>query len=141
MKKVFQFFALIVTIGCGIFPASAEDAQPSNVVELGKDDSHVILETPQNLTEAYGIMGGSLTITGPDTEVVQNIPASNTTSDGMSFLKYWPWGEGTVTVENGATLKSNTELFWGGASADKRYANNVRKLVVQSGENMASAPD
>ena len=141
MKKVFQFLALIVTIGCGIFPASAEDAQPSNVVELGKDDSIVISETPQNLTEAYGIMGGSLTITGPDTEVVQNIPASNTTSDGMNFLNYWPWGEGTVIVENGATLKSNTELFWGGASADKRYANNVRKLVVQSGAEAIFTPE
>ena len=34
------------------------------------------------------------------------------------------WGEGTVIVENGATLKSNTELFWGGASAEQRYVDN-----------------
>ena len=108
-------------------------------VEITSGNDVTISSTPAG-TEAYALMGGNLTIAGSGTAVQQNVPADNTTSDGTSFGAYWPWGEGVVTVENGATLESDTQLFWGSGLTDETYRYNVRKLVVRSGASATFAP-
>lgn len=90
-------------------------------------------------TEAYGINGGDLTITGSGTVVTQNIPSENTMG-GVSFGNYWPWIKGVVTVENGAALESDTQLFRGSGVANTSQNNLTRKLVVQSGASAVFSP-
>ena len=96
------------------------------------------IDSTPSKTEAYGINGGNLTITGSGTVVTQNIPSVKTMG-GVSFGNYWPWLQGTVTVENGATLESNTQLFWGSGQGET-YKNNMRKLIIQSGANATFSP-
>ena len=81
-------------------------------VEITAGNDVTVSVTPPG-TAAYALMGGNLTITGPGTMVRQDVPADNVTSDGTDWGPYWPWTNGVVTVENGATLESDTQLFWG----------------------------
>lgn len=118
----------------------AEEVVLETVTEIAEGETVTISATPEVQPAAYGMMGGNLVITGPDTVVSQNIPVVNQTEDGTAFGKYWPWGKGVVTVENGATLTSDTELFWGGATAEMKYVDEVRKLVVQSGADVTFTP-
>ncbi len=116
-----------------------EEIQYSKIVEIGENEEKVISETPQDLTEAYGMMGGGLTITGSDTVVVQNTPMKNISSDGVYFINFWPWIKGTVTVQDGASLESNTSLFWGSGQGGN-YKANERKLIIQSGAMAEFSP-
>ena len=108
-------------------------------VEITAGGNVTISSTPAE-TEAYALMGGNLTISGSGTTVQQNVPVDNTTSDGTDFGAYWPWASGTVTVENGATLTSDTQLFWGSGQEGGAYRTNVRKLVVRSGASATFSP-
>ena len=98
-----------------------------------------ISSTPPG-TAAYALMGGNLTITGPGTMVRQDVPDDNVTSDGTDWGSYWPWTNGVVTVENGATLESDTQLFWGSGKNVTFAAGTVRKLVVRSGATATFSP-
>ncbi len=111
----------------------------SKPVEITAANDITISSTPAEAV-IYAPMGGNLTITGSGTVVQQNLPEDNTTTDGTAFGSYWPWGEGIVTVENGATLTSDTELFWGGATDERKYTDLTRKLVVQSGASATFSP-
>ena len=120
------------------FVVHADDTQ-AGVFELAKDNDLVIKATPAE-NVMYGLNGGNLTISGADVVVTQNIPADNTMA-GISFGDYWPWIEGTVTVENGATLTSDTQLFRGSNVAEDENKTKVRKLVVRSGAKVRFVPE
>ncbi len=108
-------------------------------VEITAGNDVTISSTPAE-TEAYALMGGNLTISGSGTTVQQNVPVDNTTSDGTDFGAYWPWASGTVTVENGAILESDTQLFRGSGVSDNANRTLLRKLVVQSGATAIFTP-
>ena len=117
-------------------------AEVGGVVEITKDNDISITATPQGEAIIYGLNGGNLTISGADTVVTQNLPADNTMA-GVNFGNYWPWIEGTVTVENGAKLTSNTRFFFGGGSGENNntYKNKTRKMIVQSGSTVVFSPE
>ncbi len=110
----------------------------TSVIEIPADETVTAMDTPEDHS-IYGLNGGNLVISGVDTVVYQNVPMRNEMA-GESFVDYWPWLKGTLTVENGAALKSNTSLFWGsGRSYEKdRYA--TRMLLVQSGGKAEFSP-
>lgn len=120
----------------------AEEFGISSVIEIPADETVTAMNTPEDHS-IYGLNGGNLVISGVDTVVVQNVPMKNKMAD-EDFKDYWPWIKGTVTVENGATLKSNTILFRGQTEPDPvtlEGRNAIRKLVVNSGATAEFSPN
>ncbi len=114
----------------------------TSVIEIPADETVTAMNTPEDHS-IYGLNGGNLVISGVDTVVEQNVPMRNVMAD-ENFVDYWPWIKGTVTVENGATLKSNTILFRGQTEPDPRTSegkNAIRKLVVNSGATAEFSPN
>ncbi len=109
----------------------------SGVIEITAGNDVSATETPADYS-IYGPNGGNLTISGAGVVVTQNVPTVKT-MDGVNFGNYWPWLDGVVTVENGARLESNTQLFWGSGQGET-YRYKTRKLVVQSGASAAFSP-
>ena len=120
----------------------AEALGVSSVIEIPADETVTAMNTPEDHS-IYGLNGGNLVISGVDTVVEQNVPMKNKMAD-QDFKDYWPWIKGTVTVENGATLKSNTILFRGQTEPDPGTSegkNAIRKLVVNSGATAEFSPN
>lgn len=120
----------------------AEEFGISSVIEIPADETVTAMNTPEDHS-IYGLNGGNLVISGVDTVVVQNVPMKNKMAD-EDFKDYWPWIKGTVTVEKGATLKSNTILFRGQTVPDPvtlEGRNAIRKLVVNSGATAEFSPN
>ena len=113
------------------------DLHLSGVIEIEAGENITTNLTPADLS-IWGPNGGNLTITGYGSVVTQNVP-DVTTMSGINFSGYWPWLNGTVTVENGATLKSDTMLFWG-TGQGTTYKDNTRKLIVKSGGTAVFSP-
>ena len=109
----------------------------SGVIEIPTGENVTTNLTPADLS-IWGPNGGNLTIAGSGTVVTQNVPMVNTL-DGVNFGNYWPWLDGTVTVENGARLESDTMLFWGSGQGET-YKDNTRKLLVRSGGTAVFSP-
>ena len=114
------------------------DLDLSGVIEITAGNDVTASETPADLS-IYGPHGGNLTIAGSGTVVTQNVPMVKIL-DGVNFGDYWPWIEGVVTVENGATLESDTQLFRGSGVANTSQNSLTRKLVVQSGATAIFTP-
>ena len=114
------------------------DIELSGVIEIPAGESVTTNLTPADLS-IWGPNGGNLTIAGSGTVVTQNVP-DVTTMAGVNFGSYWPWIEGTVTVENGAALESDTQLFRGSVVTDNDNKDRTRKLVVQSGATASFTP-
>ena len=110
----------------------------SGVLEIPTGENVTTNLTPADLS-IWGPNGGNPTITGYGTVVTQNVPMVKIL-DGVNFGDYWPWIEGVVTVENGATLESNTQLFRGSGVTDNNKRDLTRKLVVQSGATATFSP-
>ena len=110
----------------------------SGVIEITAGNDVSATETPADYS-IYGPNGGNLTISGAGVVVTQNVPTVKT-MDGVNFGDYWPWIEGVVTIENGATLESNTQLFRGSGVVDNNKRDLTRKLVVQSGATASFSP-
>ena len=125
--------SIFVVAIAAVFYSSLANAEVEGVVEITKDNDISITATPEGDAVIYGLNGGNLTISGSDTVVTQNLPAHNTMA-GLDFGNYWPWIEGTVTVENGAKLTSNTQLFRGSGVGEE--TKKLRKLVVKSGASV-----
>lgn len=120
----------------------AEALEVSSVIEIPADKTVTVMNTQEDHS-IYGLNGGNLVISGVDTVVVQNVPMENKMAD-ENFVDYWPWIKGTVTVENGATLKSNTILFRGQTVPDPKTPEGrsaIRKLVVNSGATAEFSPN
>lgn len=114
----------------------------TSVIEIQADETVTAMDTPEDHS-IYGLNGGNLVISGVDTVVEQNVPMRNVMAD-ENFVDYWPWIKGTVTVEKGATLKSNTILFRGQTEPDpvtSEGRNAIRKLVVNSGATAEFSPN
>ena len=114
------------------------DLDLSGIIEIPSGENVTTNLTPADLS-IWGPNGGNLTITGAGAVVTQNV-ADVTTMAGVNFGSYWPWIEGTVTVENGATLESDTQLFRGSGVVDNANKDRLRKLVVQSGASATFNP-
>ncbi len=121
-----------------VIVAEDVDIKLSGVIEIPTNENVTTNLTPADLS-IWGPNGGNLTITGSGTVVTQNIPAIKSL-DGIDFGSYWPWIEGVVTVENGAALESNTQLFRGSGVVDNNKRDLTRKLVVQSGATATFSP-
>ena len=87
----------------------------------------------------YGLNGGNLVISGNDT-VVEHSIAQQPIMNNTYFGDYWPWIEGTVTVKDGASLISNTQLFRGSGVDDGNNNTKLRQLIVASGAKVAFQP-
>lgn len=131
--------SIFVVAIAAAFYSSLANAEVEGVVEITKDNDISITATPEGDAVIYGLNGGNLTISGSDTVVTQNLPADNTMA-GVNFGNYLPWIEGTVTVENGAKLTSNTQLFRGSGVVDGNNNTKLRQLIVASGAKVAFQP-
>ena len=88
----------------------------------------------------YGLNGGNLVIEGSGTVSVQYVYPKYVSGNNkmqvegssVDFGLFWPWIKGTVTVQDGAVLKSDSSLFWGSGQGDA-YKENERTLIIQSG--------
>ena len=115
------------------------DVRKSGVIEIPAGENVTTNLTPADLS-IWGPNGGNLTITGSGVVVTQNVPMVKILA-GVSFGDYWPWIQGVVTVEDGATLESDTKLFWGvNAQNNNLPASSTRKLVVAGGASAAFEP-
>ena len=110
----------------------------TSVIEIPADETVTAMDTPEDHS-IYGLNGGNLVISGVNTVVNQNVPLMNEMAD-KKFIDYWPWLKGTLTVENGATLKSNTSLFWGSGRSYEKEISATRMLLVQSGGKAEFSP-
>lgn len=115
----------------------AVDLDLSGIIEITAGNDVTTNRTPDDLS-IYGPNGGNLTIAGSGVVVTQNVPDVKTMG-GINFGSYWPWLDGTVTVENGARLESDTMLFWGSGQGET-YRSNHRKLLVRSGGTAVFSP-
>ena len=115
----------------------AVDLDLSGIIEITAGNDVTTNRTPDDLS-IYGPNGGNLTIAGSGVVVTQNVPDVKTMA-GVNFGNYWPWLDGTVTVENGARLESDTMLFWGSGQGTT-YKDNTRKLLVRSGGTAVFSP-
>lgn len=106
---------------------TAGDVVNGPILKTG-DGELVIDSTIPGLADAIQIDGGTIRVTGESTVVVQNLYTD-------SFRNpHWPWRNGQLIIENGATLTTNTKLF----DQDGSGGNDIldRSVLVQSGATL-----
>lgn len=137
MKKMIPLFVMFssfslraelqeINVASGTYTLTAADVASGSIQKTGAGEL-VIDSTISGLTDAIQIDAGTVRITGSGTSVTQN------KYTGSYRNPCWPWKDGTLVVENGATLMVGNELLdSAGVNNDVQY----RKIFVKNGATL-----